>query len=315
MTRTELLAKLGRSLNKHSTLDSATETRLLDHLNNRHREILSWPGAALLRHRTLTFSSVVDQARYGLANVEELLALRDTENDRTLARSSLASYRRRNPDPAATTGTPHQWVPLGYQPVALFPSDASALAVKSTSASDTQTAYVEGWITGGYPRSASVALTGTTAVSVSASISTWIGVSKFYLSSAAVGVVTLHEDAGSGTELARIGIGQLQQRYYALELDPTPSEALTYYADVLLAITDLAQATDEPLIPHDFHDALYWGAMVDELIKTDDERLMIANARWKERTNDLKLRLAQLATDTAPMTGFSRLGPWTPAGV
>lgn len=328
MTRSELLSKLARALNKNgsgavsNTLDTATETRLLDHLNNRHREILSWPGSERLRYRTLTFASVASQARYGLPNVEDVLEIRETTNDRTLIRRSLHEYRRMNPDPAAMTGVPEAWVPLGYQAVALFPtSGPEELYAKSTSASDTQTVYVEGTLRHGYPIVKSATLTGTTAVALSAVQAggsnihnVWVSIDKFYLSTAAVGMVTLHETSGSGTEIGRIIEGQTRQQYYGLELDPTPSAALTYNVDAILAISDLAQTTDEPLLPRDFHDALFWGAMVDELIKTDDQRLVVAEARWRERTSALQLRLARMTLDQGPSAGWSRLGAWTPAG-
>jgi hypothetical protein len=311
MTRSDLLAKLARALGKNaSTLDTLTQTRLLDALNNRHRELLGMPGAEAFRRRPTTLTSVVDQARYALAGVEEVFALRDTSNDRVLGVRAFPQYRRDNPDPATATGTPEAYVVLGYQAVAQHPSNASEVFLKSTSASDTQTAYVEGTITGGYPRAVSVTLTGTTAVSVSATITTWERLDKVYLASAAVGVVTVHEDSGAGTELARIGSGQTSQRYYVIELDPTPSEALTYQVDASFAVTDLAQSTDEPWLPSDFHDLLIEGALRDELLHLSDERYPVADQRWRQRMSDLKLRLARQAVGAMPGRRTSRLGAW-----
>lgn len=312
MTRTALLAKLGRQLNKNSTLDSATEARMLDQVNNRHRMILSSPGCEGLRRRVATFTSVVDQALYALANAEDVREIRETTNDRTLGRRSLSAYRQRNPDPATNTGTPEAFVPVGYQQVAAQPSAAAELFVKSTSAGDTQVCYVEGATTGGHPRADTVTLTGVTAVSLDATITSWIRIDKFYLASAAAGVVTLHQTSGSGTELARIGIGQTAQRYLAFYLDPTPSEALTYDVDAEFAITDLAQATDEPWLPSDFHDLLITGGMIEELLHTDDARLLVCERQWKTRLGELKLKLARQAMDTGLGTRTSRLGPWVP---
>jgi hypothetical protein len=311
MTRADLLSALARALGKNaSSLDALTQARLLDALNNRHREVLGMPGAEGLRRRPTTVTSVVNQARYALAGVEEVYAIRDTSNDRLLGVRAFPQYRRDNPDPTASTGTPEAYVVLGYQAVAHHPSNASEVFLKSTSASDTQTAYVEGTITGGYPRAVSVTLTGTTAVSVSTAITTWERLDKVYLASAAAGVVTVHEDSGAGTELARIGIGQTSQRYYVIELDPTPSEALTYQVDASFAVTNLAQSTDEPWLPSDFHDLLIEGVLRDEWLHLSDERSSVAARRWQQRLADLKLRLARQAVGAMPGRRTSRLGAW-----
>jgi len=316
MTRADLLTKLARRLGKNaSSLDAATQNRLLDHLNARHREILSWPGMQRFRQRRLTIASVANQALYAIPNCANIITIGEATNDQILSPRGFHEYRRHNPDPASSTGTPEAYVPIGTQQVAAQPSDASSLFVDSTAAGDTQTCYIEGYITGGYPRSVSVTLTGTTAVNVSAAVSTWIGIEKFYLSSAAVGVVTLHEDADGGTELARIGIGQTWQQYYAFYLDPTPSGAITYTVDAELLITDFAQSTDQPLIPHDFHDLLIFGALMDEYEKGDDSRYQQAERQWQQRASDLRLYVARL-TD-GPInggTGRSQLGPYFPAG-
>lgn len=315
MTRTDLLTKLARRLNKNTTLDSATQNRLLDHLNNRHREILSWPGMQILRQRRLTFASVANQSLYGLANVERVITIGETDNDRILMTRSFDEYRAVNPDPASTTGTPDYYVPLGYQQVALQPSNASEIFVKSSSAADTtQTCFVEGFITGGYPRTASVTLNGTTAVSLGATITTWIGIDKFYLSATPAGAVTLHEDSGVGTELARIGIGQTWQQYLGFHLDPTPSSAITYTVDALMNVTDFAQANDQPLLPQTFHDMLVYGGEMDEFVKTDDPRYQAAERNWVRRGGDLKLHVARLSTGMGMAEQRSSLGSWYPSG-
>jgi len=318
MTRGELLTQVYRRLNKSETPDTATKNRLVGFLNETYREVLSWPGMMRLRDDTLTFASVANQARYALPWVPKINRLTEQTNDRLLMPMSLSDYRLIDPDPINTTGTSDAWVWGGYTPVAKQPSDASSLFVKSTSAGDTQTAYLEGETNGGYPRAVSVSLTGTTAVNVSSAVSDWVRVTKFYLASAAAGTVTLLEDSGSGTELARIGIGQTSQRYCYLYLYPTPSTAITYTADVTLGITDLAQDTEEPRLPADFHDLLVIGAMVREYEKLDDARFMNASQKFEQRKRDIMYWLAETAgpsmrqpTDFARV---SRLGPWFPAG-
>lgn len=318
MTRAQLVTALCRRLNKSETPDTATGNRLKEFLNETHRELLSHPGLQRLRDDTLTFASVANQATYALPWAAKVNRVFETTNDRLLEPMSLAQYRAIDPDPSSTTGTSDHWVWLGYQPVAKQPSDASSLFIDSTSASDTGTCYLEGETTGGYPRATSVTMTGVTAVNVASSISDWVRVTKLYLSTAAVGTVTLHEDASGGTELARIAPGQTAQKYYALVLYPTPSGAITYTADVTRGVTDFAQDTDEPLLPHDFHDLLVIGAMAREYEKTDDSRLSVAMARYQDRRRDLLFWLAETAsgTNTLSTSGErrSRLGPYFPSG-
>lgn len=315
MTRTELLAELARRLNKNTSLDTATQARLIGFLNETHRELLSMPGLQRLRDDTITFSSVANQARYALPWVPKINRIFEATNDRVLEPMTLATYRDADADPENTTGTPSHWVWAGQSPVAKQPSDASSLYVKSTSGADTsQTAYLEGEVSGGYPRSASVTLTGGTAATLSSSITDWVRVTKFYLSAAGAGTITLHEDSGTGTELARLAIGQTSQRYVLLNLYPTPSEAITYSADVVLGVTDLAQNTDEPRLPLDFHDLLVAGAMVREYEKTEDNRLPVSMARYEDRKRDLLYWLHTTGSNDVRLPGKSRLGPWYPAG-
>lgn len=317
MTRGELLASLYRRLNKSETPDAATKNRLVGFLNEAYREVLSLPGIQRLRDDTLTFASVANQARYALPWVPKINRVFETTNDRLLQPMTLSDYRAIDPDPSSTTGTADCWVWAGYTPVAVQPSDASSLYVKSTSASDTNTCYLEGETSGGYPRAVSVLMTGTTAVNVSSSVSDWVRVTKVYLSAAAVGTVTLHEDSGSGTELARIGIGQTSQRYCALYLYPTPSSVVTYTADIVVGITDLAQDNEEPRLPADFHDLLVLGARVREYEKLDDARLTIASQQFESRKRDLMYWLAETGHSdltTRMGVGRSRIGPWYPAG-
>jgi hypothetical protein len=316
MTRAQLLTALARRLNKNETLDTATKNRLIEFLNEVHREILTSPGMQRLRDDTVTFASVANQADYALPWAAKVNRIFEATNDRVLAPMSLSQYRDIEPDPTGNPGTPDHWIWRGYQPVALQPSDASSLFVDSDAAGDTQTAYIEGEVSDGYPRAVSVVMTGTTAVNVSTAISTWVRVTKFYLSTAAVGNVTLHEDASGGTELARIGPGQTQQRYTALSLYPTPSAVVTYSADVTLGVTDLAQDNDEPRLPLDFHDLLVAGAMVREYEKTSDPRLQVSEQRYQKRLAQLAYWMHETATVASmmPRAMGSRLGPWFPAG-
>ena len=317
MTRSEIENRIYSRLGKNrSSVDSTTQTRIREFVSERHRRLLRMPGLTHLMDDTATFASVANQSRYALVNLASVQEMRDLTNDRTLDPMSRTVYRAINPDPSAARGLPTHYVFLGYEPVAKQPANASSLFVKSTSASDTQVAYVECDITDGYPRTVSVTLTGTTAVDVSTALTSAIRIRKFYLASAAAGVVTLHEDSGSGTELARIGIGQTSQKYWVCDLHPQPSAVNTYELDVTLAITDLAQDTDEPRLHEEFHYLLVLGGCMDELTKSDDARYAVVKSEYDDGIKDLEYWIArQAASHNAPARAFSSLGAQFPSGI
>lgn len=314
-----------RALNKNVSVPNAeTDARITMWINKRHRMILrKFPQ---LRDDVLTFDSVASQQDYAIAEhgIARINRIWDTDNDQLLEQRSLDWLRIEDPDP--TTGTSTIWIPMSYTQVHTQPSNASAVYVDSTSASDTARCYVEGFITGGYRQKAEVTMTGTTAVQVG-SVSTYIQIDKFYISEQAAGIVTLHEDASGGTELSRIGIGDTYAKYLTFLLWPTPSAVVTYNLDVTRSVDDMANALDEPLLPLDFHDLLTIGARLDEYEHTDDARRRMAEVEWDEGLKDLtrwmvahpsvRLNLNAergWASWKRAWTGQSRLGSQFPAG-
>lgn len=289
MTLGTLEAELYRRLGYASTPATEITTRLRAFLNLTHRQLLSIPGLDRLRDDTITFASASDQATYGLPPAaQRIQGITDRTNDRQLQLRSLDWIRSVDPG-LDQEGTPEVYAITGLQAVAKQPSDASEIFVDSTAAGDTNTAYLEGIRTGGHRTSLSVSMTGVTAVTFSAAITDIIEITKFYLSAAAVGTVTLHEDASGGTELARLAIGQTFSRYLGVQLWPTPSGAVTYYVDYTRTIPDMSIANDEPLIPEDFHWLLVEGALVKEWTKKDDaERREAARLEWNIGLSALK---------------------------
>jgi hypothetical protein len=164
-------------------------------------------------------------------------------------------------------------------------------------------------------------MTGVTAVDVSTAISDWVEVTRLSLSVAAVGTVTLHEDASGGTELARIPVGATTVQYEAFYLWPTPSSIVTYTVDARRDLRDLVNASDEPPIPRDFHPMLIKYAAYREWEHKDDltraDAALTAYRRWLS-----KLKYWLMSTgDAVPVAksggehiGRSRLGAWYPAG-
>jgi hypothetical protein len=322
VTLADLLAGVCEETGYQLSPSGPVTTRLTRWINEGVRAILAEPGLTRLADSDspLPIASVASTARVVVPEaVARILSLTERTNDLSLKAMDLQTYRTLDPDAASTSGTPTHFVPIGRVAVATQPSNASELFVDSTSASDTSTAYVRGLVTGGYRRTAAVSLTGTTAVTLSSSITSWIEVEDFYLSANALGTVTLVEDASGGTELAQITIGQKRPRYYAFYLWPTPAAAVTYYVDYRRELVDLVNPTDEPPLPTDFHPALVAYAVAREKEKTGDaENAALALARYRKYVRDLKYQTQTLSDEIPAMgrgalVGRSRLGSWFPA--
>ena len=294
MTFAEILSDAYEDLNYASSPAAAVVTRLKKYANQGLRSIVGMPGMGELldSDAPYTFASVASTARYVLPeSIAFIRSIHERTNDFKLEPMTMDQYRRVDADSASNSGTPERYVPFGRTAVATQPSDASELFIKSTSAGDTGTAYVEGIITGGYVRTANVAMTGVTAVSLNTAITSFIQVTDVYLSANAVGTVTLHEDSGAGTELARITIGQKRPRYFGFYLWPTPASAITYYVDYRRELVELVNDTDEPPLPTDFHYVLPAYIRWREYEKTSDSRAVDAKELWFRGLKDLKTRV------------------------
>jgi len=321
MTYSELLADLYRRLGYSSTPATEVIARLGQFLNQSQRDVLSEPGMERLLTGTTTFASVANTPQYGLPpSVARIVKIYEATNRTALQGLSQDVYRQVQADPTTPTGTPTHYVDLGFVGVATQPADASEIFVDSTAAGDTGTAYIEGYRTGGYRVSLSVTMTGMTAVSLGAAYTDLVEITKFYLSVPAVGTVTLHEDASGGTELARIPIGQAHARYRQIALWITPSAAVTYSVDYERDVWDMANATDEPVLPVRFHPLLIDGALVREMTKKDDrDRYAIAVREYQRHLGNLKYFL-MAGADVRPVMGRrpvgrpSQLGGEFPAG-
>jgi len=312
MTFGTILADLYQRLGYASSPAAEVTTRLKSFVNQAHRQVLGDSKYMALRDSTMTFASVSGQVSYGLPPI---IAQIKSITDRTSVRRLIAISQDdvRAMDPALnSTGVSSHYVYEGVQAVALQPSAASEIFVKSSSASDTNTAYIEAVRTGGYPVSLSVVMTGTTAVSLGAAYTDIIEVTKFYLSANAVGTVTLHQTSGVGTELARIPIGQSFARYLSISLWPTPTSALTYHIDYVRVVPDLVNTNDQPMLPEDFHWMLVEGALVIEWTQKDDARRIDAERAWTKAKSQLAYRV-NCPPDYLPVLGgrdmeFQRLG-------
>lgn len=246
----------------NTAVTAVVTARIKRYVNRWHRKILSSPGMDVARRVTVPVASVVGQPSYGVV-LQSIRYMTDATTQRTVHKRTLDWYRERYPDPTRFNGTPEWWVPLGQTRVHTRPSAACELFLVSSEAADTGTAKVEAIRSNGYRVSLSQALTGTTPVSMSATVTDVIDVVDVRLAAAQTGVVTITQGS-AGTELTRIPIGQTYPRFLRLALAPTPSQVITYTLDGIADIVDLTNDYDEPLLPIDFHDLLTDGAVYDE---------------------------------------------------
>lgn len=317
MTLAELVAETAEEIGYGSSPTADVETRLTRRINEWHRRLLAMPGLA--RHlrdtMSVTLTTTAGQAVYGLpASVGQIVALSEGDNDIKLQQRSLSWLRTEDPGLTAE-GVPEVYVPLGFAPVQTQPADASTLYVKSSAAGDTtQVATLRYLDASGREQSATATLTGTTAVALGSGV---VEVTQFRLNVVATGTVTLHEDSGSGTELARLPIGALAQKFRRVQMWPTPQAAITYTVDAVRENRDLSADADEPLLPADFHYLLRLGAVSDEMRMRDDTRYEALRIDMDRGINDLKSWIWNNADYQPSGSGrgsFSRLGGYFPAG-
>ena len=304
MTFNNILLDVYRRCGFSTTPDAAVITRIKAFVNETQQEILHEPGMEFLQNATITFASVADQQTYGLPpSVARIKVMRDATTNRIiLPGMSLGEYRERYPGPAAVTGTPTRYVDLGFDAISVEPSDASGIYVVSSSASDVGTAFIEGVRSGGYQFIDQVTMTGVTAVTFP-DYTDVVDITKFYISAAAAGTVTLREDSGTGTTLATIAVGRLYSRYRRIALAPTPAAAITYSLDYERDVADLVENTDEPIIPYSFHHILATGARMKEYEKTSDSRWELAQREYEKALKKLKFALYEQAVGTPNLRG------------
>ena len=315
MTLRDLERAVYRRLNKNASVPNAeTQARIREFLNTRHRMLLRMPGMDELRSDVLTVTSVAGQQVYavpeqGVARIDRVW---DPTNRMPLAQRTKSWLR--NTDPVPPSGTPVAWIPASFTQVHTQPTAAAEVFAISTSANDTNEVYVEGRVTGGDRRRASVIMTGTTGVSLDTTITNWIQIDKFYLAEEAQGTVTLHTSSGAGTQLSYITIGDTYAKFWSFYLYPTPSAVVTYNVDVVLGVFDMRNPLDEPLLPLDFHDLLAVGARLDEYEHTDDDRRRLAEVEWDQGVKALKAFVQNPPEYRPRMLGWSRrrvsIGGW-----
>lgn len=296
--------------------DTATVRRILGLINETELEIIRKRGMDKIRRRILPFSTVDGSPECVLPRAaSRIYGIYDRSNQRPLSERGFTEIQNYDPGLTHSSANPEAFAIVNYSAsFARQPSDSSQLLIKSSAAGDTtQTAYIEVIDSNGELKTASVTLTGTTAVNLGPSDS--INIVDLYLSAVAVGTVTLHEDTGAGTELARIGIGRTRANYTQLYIYPTPTAASTLYADVDIAWVPMANANDEPSIPADFHYLIGIGARIKEYEKKEKMaiRKSVIIEEWNPGMSELRLEMHRRGIETQERR-WSQLGGYYPVG-
>lgn len=301
-----------------SAPDNETITLVRAFANETQREILQRKHFRIFRRRLLTCASTANSPFMALPQAAvRIFAMVDRTNDYYLEEKTMQWIRSMDPSLRAVAANP--WAYGIYDmasPVAIQPSDASQLFVKSTSALDTQTAYLESVRTGGYFNVDSKAVNGVTAAGFTST--DVVAVNKFYINKPAVGAIGLFEDSGAGTELARIPIGRTFARYSLVHLYPVPSAAATFYVDAEVHVEDMVNGYDEPLLPEEFHNIIGMGIRAKMYEKR--EKSIQAKDVKAEMREEISRLISWVDTRSGlqnPGSGnrrFSQLGPWFPSG-
>lgn len=316
MTLRELSDGVLEHFNYSTDGESEARNRIVRHLNEWHRRILSKPGMDRLRQSSITVASTASSPTLALpSSVVRILRIRDLTNDITLNEQRFDWYRFAEPDPSSSTGTPTTWVPVGWAACAdLAEASGTGIWVQSASASDTYRAYIEGVRLGGYVWSDTVTMTGVTRVAVGA-LTDWTEITKFSIEQPAAGLVSLYKVNAAGTALAAIPIGATESRYWQIALWPTPSAAVTYYIDYQRQLLDLVHDTDTPLIPEDFQWLLQHGAKANEYERVDDSRAPKMRAEMDLAVGELRATLHSRDVAVPGRTNIrliSRINGWSP---
>jgi hypothetical protein len=315
MTLSDIQSAVYDRLGYNATPGSEIVRRLNRYINDSHRAGLAGRQMGVLRRAVLTFSSVASSPFAVLPQAAvQVLAIADRTTNRILDEITLQDLRARDPGLNFASTIPDAYTIISYAAaVARDPSAATQLYAVSDDTRDGigLSVYVEGTITGGAYRRASVTMNGTTPVALDSSTA-WEHVTKFYTSGKGYGTITLTEGSG-GTVLATIQPARNFSRYTQIHFSGTPVSAATYYADVELHIDDMIHPRDEPYFPEDFHYILEAGCLRKEYLKRQRmDQYKVEQMIWDRGLADMRAwvtRRSGVARSSKRTRQFTQL-PW-----
>lgn len=297
-------------------------TRLTRWVNEGYRHLMAKPGREQLRDASITITTEANRSLYPWPQaVAKVYAMTQVTNSVRLGFLTKDQYRLLNPGLNQSSGFAYAWSPDGWGPVLRQPEGTGLWAVSSDAADTTQKVNVQGFLTNNDMSSEiqSAVLTGTARVQIG-TLATWNILERLDLTAVGVGIIRIFDAVTSGNEILRLQPGQTSAQYQHFRLFPTPSSAVDYQADVCLALTELVNSNDVPLLPPDFHDMLaLYARMRAFQVAGADPRLPYALQEWATRCAEL-VRYVDFPKDYQPIVGAARsgigvndLGAWYPA--
>ncbi len=291
-------------------------------INEGYRRLLSQPGREKLRDGTITLTTVASQASYAMPmEVSEIYRMIQTTNQQPVVGMTMDEYRMADPGLDQSSSFAYRYVPYGWAPVFRQPGGTGLWADSTSAADTTQKVNVGGYLSNGdiaQPVQSAV-LNGVTRVQIGTA-TTWNILNRLDLTAVGAGVISVFDAAVAGNELIRLQPGQTSAQYWHVILFPTPADAgVNYTVDVRLALADMVNDNDIPLLDPDFHDMLPLYARIRDYMRAGaDPRLPTAQSEWTRRSIELARKLdwdksVHLAMGAGSGYGVNNLGGWYPA--
>lgn len=322
MTLAEIQGTIYDTFGMPAAPDTVTTARILRYINLSYHRVMGMKGIGPRLRRSLqSFSTVANSPFATLPDaVVKIHYLSDRTNNNPLTEMSLGDIRYQDPGLTAVASVPYHYTIYNLADwVSRDPSASGQITAVSDNALDTGSAsyrvYIEYIDSTGYPLIDYTNLSGLTPVNVGHNNA--VQVRKVYLAFPTYGSITVKD--GAANTIVFIRANQTRGRFTRLHLFPTPSAAVTLYADTELHIENLAVAYDEPLFPEDFHSILVHGAQAREFIKRDKTEL--AGREMSEMNRVIGEMRIWMNSPTGVAYGrnnrpsrFSQLGPYYPNG-
>jgi hypothetical protein len=210
-----------------------------------------WPWLRQYGYTLTTASGTSAYALSPLVDTSKLITFYETSSPQHIGYMSEQEFRMREPGPTAT-GVPYLYRLKGFSPVQNQPSSASAIAISSSSASDTAVdVNIQGLDSSNVFTVEKKTLTGTTPVSTTTTFTKILGVSK---DASSVGKVTLTSNSGGVTNLVLAAYDRAAS-HPIVDFFTIPSSTLTIYYDFTLKLPNIYGDDDISLLPEQYHDA------------------------------------------------------------
>lgn len=287
-------------------------------VNEAHNHVLRLPGMTGLRQGTVRFTSEADRAYYGLPQVfERIDAIVQESNNIRLLERTRDWYRSVDPG-ERSNGNPYVYVPEGLQQAFRQPDETGVWIASDDSGDTTQVVRLVGIrADGDQVAEATATLNGLTRVQIG-TLTDYVWIQKWDVSSTCAGIVMLYDAASSGNELARLPVGRTAVQYEGIRLWPTPSAALDYVADGQFLIPTLTHDEDVPMLPESYHDMLPCYVRFREYKKSGDaQRAAMEQSEWQNWIGRLQA-FVEYTPDYRPVAGtinddnfrWNNLGSW-----